>query len=325
MDKIKVTLSTKTNDILLSDCELFEFFKEDYSLNKNKFLNQLVLNYYEEFSNSQFDLFNNVDTLLKENNIKKDYLPKELIDLIINSINKEENYKSTTISFKPTKNSIDVIAYIENKIIQNDTISSFYRSLFDSYCSLPRNKREQIIFKDSINVINQAIKKKKRIFFTTNNSEIIKEVSVYSLCSSKDELFNYIVVLEKNRRMSYRLSRLNGVKLLSIDSEDFTNHKVLLDKQIKYAPQYVIGENDTELIQIKLTKKGESLYRKIYLFRPPFIKKENNIYTFDCAYVHIIFYFSRFGQDAIVISPSSLKRSLLGYYKYSFLAFKNEN
>ncbi len=323
MEKIKVTLSTNTYDILIADCELFEFHKEDYSLNKNKFLIQLILNYYEEFSNSELNLVENVNNILFENNINKSDLSYELINLF-NSINKDNNYKSTTISFKPTKSSIDIFNYIENKIITNNTISSFYRSLFESYCSLPRNIREQIIFRDSVNVINRAIKKNKRIFFTTNNSKTVNEVSVYSLCSSKDELFNYVVCLENNQRKCFRLSRLNGVKLLSVDSESFDNHKDLLDKQIKYAPQYVISDQDNELIKIKLTKTGQKLFRKIYLFRPPCIDKEEDIYTFDCSYTHILFYFARFGKDAIIISPLSLKRKMLGYYKYSFLGYKND-
>lgn len=325
MEKIKITISPNVYDTLLADCELFEFFKKDTTLNKNSFLNELILNYYEEYTNSEIELNNNVKTLLSEYTNSTEELSIELINLIRKTTQGDKNDKSTTISFKPTKSSIDTIEYIENKLIKNSTISSFYRSLFTSYASLPRNKREQIIFKDSVNVINEAIKKKKKIYFSTSKSNVFKSASVYSLSSSKDELFNYVLVVEKNTRFTYRLSRIRGVKLLSDNIIDLSTHENYFNKQLLYAPQYLINNNETELIKIKLTSTGERLYKNIYLFRPRYISKDDNIYTFDCSYAHIIFYFSRFGEDAIILSPLQLKKRMLGYYKYSFLAYKNSD
>ena len=50
LEKIKITVPKTTHDILIKDCQNFGFIKKDESLNKNLFLNTLIINYYERFS-----------------------------------------------------------------------------------------------------------------------------------------------------------------------------------------------------------------------------------------------------------------------------------
>ena len=45
-DKIKIHLTPYVYDIILKDCEAFEFYKSNGELNKNSFLSKLILNYY---------------------------------------------------------------------------------------------------------------------------------------------------------------------------------------------------------------------------------------------------------------------------------------
>ena len=50
LEKIKISVSKSTYDILIKDCENFNFLKTSNELNKNLFLNTLIVNYYEKFS-----------------------------------------------------------------------------------------------------------------------------------------------------------------------------------------------------------------------------------------------------------------------------------
>lgn len=50
LEKIKISVPKKTYDTLIKDCDNFDFHKNETTLNKNLFLNTLIVNYYERFS-----------------------------------------------------------------------------------------------------------------------------------------------------------------------------------------------------------------------------------------------------------------------------------
>ena len=47
--KIKIYISKSTADILNKDAELFEFFKQNGTVNRNAFLNTLIVNYIDRY------------------------------------------------------------------------------------------------------------------------------------------------------------------------------------------------------------------------------------------------------------------------------------
>ena len=48
-EKIKIAVPKEINQILDRDIESFEFLKKDLSLNKNSFINSLIIAYFEQF------------------------------------------------------------------------------------------------------------------------------------------------------------------------------------------------------------------------------------------------------------------------------------
>ena len=130
LEKIKISVPKSTYDILIKDCENFGFLKSSNVLNRNLFLNTLIVNYYDKFSLEEESF---KEKLLKVINEHIDENQLELLENIINAISKDEsvelNKKTEIINLKPTKLSEKHILFIENNLIGNKSISSYTSKL----------------------------------------------------------------------------------------------------------------------------------------------------------------------------------------------------
>ena len=196
-EKIKIYIPESVNNILLKDMERFEFYKKDDSLNKNEFYNTLIVNYYEQFEESQSNLFSHLRDAIKEkseishneiNEIAADIL--QYVDVRTYQLDKEKY--DVAIAMKPTKRSMDDIEYIQDYLLRDSTLSNYFRNMFASYALLPQDKRETIIFKRNFELVKEAIEKKRKIYFSTINYDNPHIVSPYAIANSKEELFNYL-------------------------------------------------------------------------------------------------------------------------------------
>ena len=59
-EKIKIYVSKRTKEILDKDAELFEFFKKSGEINRNEFLNTLIMNYSSNYEEEINKLTNNI-------------------------------------------------------------------------------------------------------------------------------------------------------------------------------------------------------------------------------------------------------------------------
>ena len=209
-EKIKIHLSKEVYSTLLKDCEAFEFYKNNGELNKNAFLSKLINNYYLSYQDKENVLITLIEKELKEE--VKDY--KELTLRIVNKLNKltsspnKEKF-STIISFKPTKDTQMALSYVEKYLLNQTGLSEFFRNMFTSYCSLPQDQREKIIFKNQYETLLKAIRENKKVFFTTKyGKDSIHESSPYSITMSKEELHCYLLTKYNNKCKTYRLNRI---------------------------------------------------------------------------------------------------------------------
>lgn len=330
-EKIKISVSKETYDILIKDCDNFEFYKHETTLNKNLFLNTLIVNYYERFTVNEEHF---KDALLCE--IEKHCVSNslDLLEKLLNVISKnktESKKKTEIINLKPTKLSEKAISNITNNYINDSSIAFFYRSLFDSYASIPQNHRELIIFKDNYDLILNSIKKNRKVCITLKNGEVIPDVSIYTIEAAKEELYNYVLYVNSNNKPL--TSRLNHIKYISLSNEkrEIGDEAIaIFQKQIKYGVQYPIYSINEETVIIKLNARGQKLFKKIYLYRPIPDKIDGDLYYFNCSHNQILHYFKRFGYDALIISPTFLTQKMRDYYffankKYDKLLFKTKD
>lgn len=81
-EKIKVNVSLSVYNILKKDMELFEFYKQDFKLNKNLFYVTLITNYYELFNEQEKERTHLIKKYLKDNsNMSDSHLNQISIEL----------------------------------------------------------------------------------------------------------------------------------------------------------------------------------------------------------------------------------------------------
>lgn len=315
-EKIKVSLPESVLTKLKSDCLDFLIVKESGEINFNAFINALVVNYFEAFAFSEISTYEKLDDALKI--IPEKYREKVIGD-VLKIVSKTqpvavEKEKTAAFSFKPTKNSEKAVVYIENALIKNESLSSFYRRLFISYASKPKTEREKIIFKANYDLISESVKKGVKVLIDTKNGSI-KSTSVYKIAAAKDELFNYVLSSDQKRLYTIRLANIRTVSLIKDKALILSDEKEIFDRQIRSGAQYPIFKGETELIKVKMSDKGRFLFKKIYLYRPAPVKIEGHYYYFDCSVNQATHYFKRFGGDGIIVAPKSAAEIMRNFYE----------
>lgn len=312
--KVKVNLPKEIYTTICNDMDSFEFKKENGSINKNKFINQLLESYYEEFLLQEEELEKRIRSILKVN---KNSSVDNLISLINTSeIKKSEQNYDYSIQFLISKNNEKIYQIIEKYYLRERSISQYFREMLISYCSHSQWQRERYLFKKNSELILTAIKEKKKIIFSGIKGETII-IDPYKLITTKEELYNYLIGYVDTKKSGRMLisRKLYKITEIHLTNETFTftdkelNH---LDNTLEHGAQFPINEDSLSILE--LTPEGEKNYHNFYLNRPSYFKKEGNKYYFNCSYNQIEFYFFRFGEQVKIISPSHLQRKFKRKY-----------
>ena len=323
-EKIKVSVPEKTYELLRKDAKDFRILKPSGEENLNAFINSLVVNFYEEFSADDDRLRESIKGALVS--IPEKYA-KEALSEVMNAITKrekEENLgKSVALSFKPTKVSEAVTLYIENVLLKNEAISSFYRRLFIAYSKKLKNEREKIVHKHNYDLLVSAVKKGLQVCISLDNGQVYNEVSVYAVEPAKDELFNYVLCFSDKKNRTLRLAKIKTVSLLTKASGIPEESQAMFDRQIAAGAQYPIYSTDNEPIRVQLSAKGRELFEKIYLYRPIPVAIEGDVYIFDCSANQVLYYFERFGSEALILSPKKLGIFMRNYYYFALKKYRS--
>lgn len=320
MEKLKIYVTQRIADILEKDAEGFEFFKKDgLTVNKNALLTSLIVNYYKNFSQQQNELLIFLKNKISPSvSVGERNLNELCFDLCekLNERNAAPNGEKfdRLVSFKPTKESEPVIDYIEQYCLAGRTLSEYFRSMFASYAALPQDKRELIIFKPQYDAVIKAIKAKKRVFITMRRGEGQRiECAPFDVVNSKEELHCYVLTATKGCN-PVRLSRIFSVTQLPSDAEFTENQIEIFGKMKTYGPQFIYGAYDGEVL-VELTAKGADKFKRFYVHRPVPVRTENNFYYFNCSHSQIVQYFIRFGEDAEIIYPASVRNKIYNFHR----------
>ena len=325
-EKIKIYVPQSVYNVLIKDMELFEFYKKDKSLNKNDFINTLILNYYEAYAKKNNEIYTYVKKLLEatthESTTTNSQLAEDILHLIENKNNQSlDKKRDVAISIKPTKKSAATIEYICEYCLYGNTISNYFRNMFTFYSMFALNQRERIIFKEVFEIIEEAIETKKKIYFTTNTSKTKFVVSPYAIAHSKEELFNYVLTERNGEVATFRITRIKSPMIQKNNAHFVQNNIPIFEKMKEHDPQYVYDAYLGE-IKVYLTEQGKKKFNKMYLYRPKVVRVEDNYYYFDCATSQAFQYFTRFGGDAIILEPQSLAILMQKYYQFGLKTYE---
>lgn len=324
-EKYKIYLSEDTKVRLANDAELFEFTRNDGSVNLNGFLKELIVNYFEQYRNDNEELLNGLLEELRSAKGIKTGEASVLADRIIKTyINNRDasSGKSAVLTLTVSGASEEIINVIENNLLQESSLSGYIKDMFLSYLSMPRNKREEIIFARSYELINDAIAKGRKLSFSSG-SDFKSTVEPYLIATSKEEQFSYLLCYDSKSRKnrSFRISRL---KNLFITSDTFEKDKNVEDELIRKGLRSPHSMMPDIHATVRMTEHGKHMFKMIVKNRPYVTYIEGDLYHFDWPEMQLEDYFRRFGKDGIVVSPRSLRNKLKNYYSHALEAYEKK-
>lgn len=215
----------------------------------------------------------------------------------------------------------------------------YLKQVIEEYASKPYWEREKIFFsKGYIKQINDAISSKRRLKIVTGNREFF--VFPYTITQDPMFMYNYLIgysspLLNAPKSMmtacSFRISAISELKTLpaaykaSLTKEEEAKLKKNLST---HNIQFML--DDVLEIKVKFTPQGERMYRRnLYLKPNEFISskinpnKSDSIYVFYCTETQAEYYFFKFGADAVILSPASLRNKILQKHESALAAYKS--
>lgn len=316
-EKYKIYLPEAVKSRLVHDATLFEITKKNGDTNLNLFLKAVLLNYYEKYSQWRTDIFLDIVTELR-NNVSIDQQHAEAIaahflELVDRDSLKQEN--DCPITLTVSGRTYEILENAKQQLFGTQSLSQFVRDLFTSYLSVPRNEREAIVFSESYNMIASAINDNRTITCSASTSpDITYHICPYSITSSKEEQFNYLLCYDIDRDIvrSFRLCRLRRI---FVQQEPYHMEDSIIQKLERArleGPQFAF--QTTTNVCVRFSKEGQRLFKLIVANRPVVKKAVGDMVYFEWPENQLMEYLKRFGKDAEVIEPKALRDQMRQYY-----------
>ncbi len=325
-NKLRIPLSAYAAQIVESDC--INFDKKKATL-----LNSIIINYYAyadcsislRIKKYQNELMNNLESLDnqgKQKIIKEltDKKGKELSDFYSKRAQADVNWQITLN--KKVKELLTADTYSSEEEYYGNKPGHYVRALVEEYSRLPFYRREEIIFSSIIELFNTAINNNYAIKATNNRGNVIL-LKPFGIESDPLSMYHYVVGYTINNRtkdntivekpISMRLSRLRELEITTmLDGELSLREKNQIVSEMKLkGVQFLSGINST--IKVWLSDKGINKYNSQLHLRPDYSMidpHDNHIYYFECTEAQIMYYFTGFGSEAIVLSPETLSKKM---------------
>lgn len=318
-DKIKIYIPESILNKLVEDAKAFGFIKKNGEVNRNDFLNTLIVNYHDRYNKENVLVFEQMKKLADKYDLDSDEydllsITNELLSYLSSRNEEDDDEAYKTFSLKPTRNSIDTIEFIDTYSSRNMSLSGYLRNMFISYCDKPRDKRERIIFTDTYENIMKAVNENRQVHIVSTTRKTFVCMP-YDIACGKEELFNYVLSKQNGKVFSLRLSKVKKAVVLNEKSSFTDNDVAKFESMRKYGPQFAY-ENIDEVC-VELTDMGIKMFNTFYVHRPIPEKTEGNKYYFKCSHNQIFNYFARFGKEAFILYPESARSNMHRFFAIS--------
>lgn len=331
----RVNLSSECWSCLNNDVIVFS--NSSQTLTLSGLMNRIIINFpktamsaislrLEEYARSCKELFN--DRIKSKRDIQLLCEAKKNELLSAPYINKK---KGTAKNLRLDKKAFE---YIKNNcnedVCYNNCLADYLHALFEEYSLLPESDREQVIFADKKQKIDDAIALGNALSLKTGDTKYT--LLPYKLINSPANGHCYLVGIslkgnEFSKPVSLRFTRIENPerikdKILPLSKEQ----KKALDKRLlENDPAFFVSEPSE--VKVRFTKEGIALLSYITKNRPKCIndaQNENGTYekTFLCSEYQAGVYFKAFGAEATVLSPESLRRELKKHFEKAAKGYK---
>jgi hypothetical protein len=350
---LKQHLNLSANAWITLYSDLYEFDPEKLSV--SGVLNRILKNFYQEADASISlktekkrqeieDLFTSDEFTFESNESKKIYEDKLLEQYSQGLKDKAFSYpKGLGQKFRINNSNIKLLRELKEADYYK-VIGSYLKSLFEEYALLPHYRREQVYFKDTMDTVLHALQdrsqlkivvQEKRKDYPNFSVPAHYYVSPLKIVQDSTISFNYLVGYGEKQSSSAELSLLGKEKV----PVSFEIGKISSISEVRSMTGFISKEKeelllsllrertasflDQERIHIRaaLTAKGlDMFYSQLYL-RPLDYDMSSKgpdgsvVLSFTCSEEQALAYFFRFGKEAEIQSPVSLREEFAKRYQ----------
>lgn len=219
----------------------------------------------------------------------------------------------------------------ESKEYSKKRASKYIRAVMEDYAESDFLTRKKIYYRDIIEKIQGYIQDGSVIRFCRLDGKEEHRVKPVFFRADQYETHLYLaaVVCSENgeeRFGSYRIDKIDGKSLECVYRSPVSAavRTALERKADSVGIQYLLNEADVTHMRIRLSPDGIKHYRQWTFQRPMYSGiegEEKDIYIFDIPYYQAVVYFFKFGGDAVVLEPDSLRERFRRMYEDAVRAY----
>ena len=210
-------------------------------------------------------------------------------------------------------------------------IKKYLDALIEEFCRLPYLEREKYYCKDVLDTLLQAAKEGNAvcIFHSFGRKYLMK---IYKIASDPLSTYSYVIAKAiapdfpkiDGKIYSLRLSRIDKAVIRQDTDGSFTKaetkeiDKILMEDGVQFTGGYPVT------ITVRFTDKGLKKLSSQMNLRPKCIRihsEDAHVRDFACTSLQARFYFSRFGAEALVLSPACLQEEMHKWYQEAEAAY----
>lgn len=322
-NKLHINLSYDAMMIIRNDMDCFQV------KHRSTFINQIIANYRQE-AEASISLSVEAYQAKLEDKLAKSGMgnlenKKEFVDAMVGEhtrfIKKKSEDYGKGKGFKIRLNE-DNIRYLcgENsdcrENIYYDACGAYVKAILEEYCQKDFVEREMIYAKELFDQIGEAVDMKRWVEVTFVSGKKVK-IKPYAITTDLLSMYHYVIGYEnvmgadgewEKRSFSCRIANLKRAKRMKKQAFISEKDKKQLDLGIRSKGAQFMCE-DIIRCTVHFTDEGIQLYRRMLHLRPVAvgISEDGHTYTFECSQKQIEFYIFKFGADAEVLSPESLR------------------
>ncbi len=350
-----INLSNHAMNIIESD--MIRFNNDCELKNRSGFMNIIIKNYFDDFPLSRKIALKQIQAIQKasenvDRKVKsKTEFNKELTNLIVNEFSKEimkkliQEYTNkysneSQFKLKLNKENVELLLSVEDAKFFNyyaprkAGVSFLIKVLLESYSLLTREQRERIFFKQTLEIVESAIKNRHIIRFKDEGN--IRKAIPLSVHKPKVKESIELVIVEKGEDNVGMLDNITIKHLASCNlrEEKSETFKKSDSEHFERMIKYFFEDRETksnrldEIFTVEFTEFG--LRRFIYEEdRLPIIgiqdASNEKIYTFKTNETLMFMNLFKFGSQAQIISPVEARDRFKKLYKASYEAYEKKD
>lgn len=211
-----------------------------------------------------------------------------------------------------------------------DHRGKYIKSVLEEYARLPYVQRERIYFSPFIDEITRALRDQCQLRIVTGYHKVYSIYPHGILCDPLSTA-NYLVGFSKRyshpeddlRPCSFRISALASVRAEKSKSAFLKGERRRELAQIIASRGVQFMSSEEEDIHVRLTEAGKAKLQRQAHLRPALIGTQGDVFMFRCTAAQAEFYFFKFGADAEVLLPVSLREKFKSMYEGAFLAYRD--